>query len=89
MVMSAARKIRNTSAMHRYPATRVHAPMAPPTMTLPDNPRYAYCVEFGDDTVKVAKRGETVNCKLCLKKLGRVAQYANFLQRNGINTRGF
>ena len=76
--------MRNSTNAHRYPPMAVHAPIAPHGMTLPEETRWPYCVEFGDDTVKVAKRGQKVTCKLCLRKLKKKAQYANFLTAAGI-----
>jgi len=69
------------SASRRRPPIVVHAPD-----TLRD--KYPYCLEFGASPKHVAKKGDTVTCKCCLKKLKKNAQYANYLLAKGIECRG-
>lgn len=50
--------------------------------------RYAYCKEFSAVSSNIAREGDRVDCKCCLRHLRKKPQYANYLMGQGIDCRG-
>lgn len=71
---------KNWRSLKPYKAEKIHAPSVYHDVNGTIDRGFAYCTTKWDPEMKIAKKGQVIDCQRCLVKLRGRPQYANFLR---------